>query len=68
MKRQSQKGNPDLFDLAWLDDEELHKFQEAMVSYRENELCGYWLHSNEQVATRASKLRICPLPRPETQI
>ena len=61
MKRQSQKGNPDLFDLAWLDDEELHKLQEAMVSYRENELCGYWLHClNEQLAIRAGKLRIIP--------
>jgi hypothetical protein len=61
MKRQSQKDNPDLFDLAWLDDEELHKLQEAMVSYRENELCGYWLHClNEQVAIRAGKLRIMP--------
>jgi hypothetical protein len=69
MKRQSQKNNPDLFDLAWLDDEELHKLQEAMVSYRENELCGYWLHClNEQVAIRAGKLRIMPVPRPETQI
>ena len=59
MKRQSQKGNPDLFDLAWLDDEELHKLQEAMVSYRENELCGYWLHClNEKLTIRASKLRI----------
>jgi hypothetical protein len=61
MKRQSQKGYPDLFDLAWLDDEELHKLQEAMVSYRENELCAYWLHCfNEQLAIRAGKLRIMP--------
>ena len=61
MKRQSQKGHPDAFDLAWLDDEELHKLQEAMVSYRENELCGYWLHClNEQLAIRAGKLRIMP--------
>jgi hypothetical protein len=61
MKRKIQKGNPDAFDLAWLDDEELHKLQEAMVSYRENELCGYWLHClNEQIAIRAGKLRIMP--------
>ena len=61
MKRQSQQGNPDLFDLAWLDEEELHKLQEAMVSYRENELCAYWLHClNEQLAIRAGKLHIMP--------
>ena len=64
MKRKIQKVNPDAFDLAWLDDEELHKLQEAMVSYRENELCGYWLHClNEQLAIRAGKLRIMPVPR-----
>ena len=61
MKRKIQKGNPDAFDLAWLDDEELHKLQQVMVSYRQNELCGYWLHClNEQVAIRAGKLRIMP--------
>jgi hypothetical protein len=61
MIRKIQKGNADAFDLAWLDDEELHKLQEAMVSYRENELCGYWLHClNEQIAIRAGKLRIMP--------
>ena len=31
MKRQFQKANPNFFDLAWLDDEELHKLQEAML-------------------------------------
>jgi hypothetical protein len=35
MKRRFQKTDPDAFDLAWLDDEELHKLQEAMLSYRE---------------------------------
>ena len=61
MKRQSQKGGPDVFDLAWLDDEELHKLQEAMQSNRENHICGYWLHClNEQLAIRAGKLRIMP--------
>jgi hypothetical protein len=38
MKRKFQKGNPDLFDLVWLDDEELHKLQEAMQSNRENHI------------------------------
>jgi hypothetical protein len=61
MKRQSKKGHPDAFDLAWLDHEELHKLQQAMLSYRENELCAYWLHClNEQLAIRAGKLRIMP--------
>ena len=49
MKRHFQKANPDAFDLAWLDDEELHKLQEAMLSYGENEM-----------AIRAGKLRIIP--------
>jgi hypothetical protein len=58
MKQQFQKDDPDIFDLAWLDDEELHKLQEAMLSYHEN---AYWLHClNEQVAIRAGKLRVIP--------
>ena len=61
MKRKFQKGHPDVFDLAWLDDEELHKLQEAMLSCRENELCAYWLHClNEQRAIRAGKLSVIP--------
>jgi hypothetical protein len=47
--------------LAWLDDEELHKLQEAMLSSCDNKVCAYWLHClNEQVAIRAAKLRILP--------
>ena len=69
MKRQFQKADPDSFDLAWLDDEELHKLQEAMISYRDNDICAYWLHClNEQVAIRTGKLRILPVPRVGTQI
>jgi hypothetical protein len=61
MKRQFQKADPNFFDLAWLDDEELHTLQEAMLSSRENDICGYWLRClNEQVAIRAGKLRILP--------
>ena len=61
MKRQFQKGDPDVFDLAWLDEEELQKLQDAMLSSRENDICAYWLHClNEQVAIRAGKLRIIP--------
>ena len=61
MKRQFQKGDSDVFDLAWLDDEELHKLEKAMLSYRANDICAYWLHClNEQLAIRAGKLRIIP--------
>ena len=61
MKRQFQKGDPDVFDLAWLDDEELHKLEEDMLSYRDNDICAYWLHClKEQVAIRVGKLRIIP--------
>jgi hypothetical protein len=61
MKRQFQKGDPDAFDLAWLDHEELQKLQEAMLSYRDNDICAHWLHClNEQLTIRAGKLRIMP--------
>jgi hypothetical protein len=61
MKRHFQRSYPDVFDLAWLDDEELKKLHEAMQSNRENHMCGYWLHClNEQLAIRANKLRIIP--------
>ncbi len=61
MKRHFQKAGPDAFNLAWLDDEELHKLQEAMLSYHENDICAYWLHClKEQMAIRAGKLRILP--------
>ena len=61
MKRQFQKSDPNFFDLAWLDDEELHKLREVMLSNHENDICAYWLHClNEQVAIRAGKLRIIP--------
>lgn len=61
MKQQFHKSDPNVFDMAWLEDEELHKLQEVMLSYRENGICSYWLHClNEQVAIRAGKLRIIP--------
>jgi len=61
MKRQFQKSNPDVFDLAWLDDEELEALQRAMLSNSTNEICAYWLRSlNEQAAIRTGKLRIIP--------
>ena len=61
MTREFKKGDPDLFDLAWLDHEELQKFQEAMLSYSANDICRYWLHClNEQAAIRSGKLRVIP--------
>ena len=61
MTREFKKGDPDLFDLAWLDHEELQKFQEAMLSYSANDICRYWLHClNEQAAIRSGKLRVVP--------
>ena len=61
MKEQVQRGDPGVFDLAWLDDEELEALRRAMLSNRRNEICAYWLRSlNEQAAIRARKLRIIP--------
>ena len=61
MERKFHKGDRGVFDLAWLDDEELQKLQETMLSNYENDICVYWLHClKEQVAIRAGKLRILP--------
>jgi hypothetical protein len=61
MKQRFQRVDPDVFDLAWLDDEEIKALQRAMVSNSTNELCAYWLRSlNEQAAIRTGKLRIIP--------
>jgi hypothetical protein len=61
MKQRFQRGDPDVFDLAWLDDEELEALQGSMLSNRRNEICAYWLRSlNEQSAIRTGKLRIIP--------
>jgi hypothetical protein len=61
MKRGPLKADRDGFDLAWLDDEEIHRLQDAMLSSGENDICAYWLHClNEQLAIRAGKLRIMP--------
>jgi hypothetical protein len=60
MKQQFQRDNPDVFDLAWLDDEELAALQRKLAD-GENEICAYWLRSlNEQAAIRTGKLRIIP--------
>ena len=59
MKQRFQRV--DVFDLDWLDDEELEALQQVMLSNRENEICAYWLRSlNEQAAIRTGKLRIIP--------
>ena len=61
MKEQFQKGDPDVFNLAWLDDEELEALRRALLSNSKNEICAYWLRSlNEQSAIRTGKLRIFP--------
>jgi hypothetical protein len=61
MKQRFQRGDPDVFDLAWLDDEELEALQRAMLANSKNEICAYWLRSlNEQAAIRTGKLRIIP--------
>jgi hypothetical protein len=61
MKQRFQRGDPDVFDLAWLDQEELEALQRAMLGNSDNEICAYWLRSlNEQAAIRTGKLRIIP--------
>ena len=61
MKQRFQRVDPDVFDLAWLDDQELERLQRAMLSNSANELCVYWLRSlNEQAAIRTGKPRIIP--------
>jgi hypothetical protein len=61
MKQRVQRGDPDAFDLAWLDDEELETLRRAVLSSNENKICAYWLRSlNEQAAIRTGKLRIIP--------
>jgi hypothetical protein len=61
MKQRFQRDDPDVFDLAWLDDEELKALQRTMLSNCKNEFCAYWLRPlNEQAAIRTGKLRIIP--------
>lgn len=61
MKEVFQKSDPNVFNLAWLADEELKALQRAMLANRRNEICAYWLRSlNEQSAIRTGKLRIIP--------
>ena len=61
MKQRFQRGDSDVFDLAWLDPEELETLQRAMLTNGDNKICAYWLRSlNEQAAIRTRKLRIIP--------
>jgi hypothetical protein len=61
MNRQFHEGDPEVFDLAWLSDQELEMLQGAMLSNDQNAICAYWLRSlNEQAALRTGKLRIIP--------
>ncbi len=61
MKQRFKKIDPDVFNLAWLDDEELEALRRALVQSSDNEICAYWLRSlHEQAAIRSGKLRIIP--------
>jgi len=61
MKQRLQEGDSEVFDLAWLDQEELAALQRGMLANSDNEICEYWLRSlNEQAAIRARRLRIVP--------
>jgi hypothetical protein len=61
MKQRFQRNDPDVFDLAWLADEELEALRGALHSNSKNDICAYWLRSlNEQAAIRTGKLRIIP--------
>jgi|SRR5688572_18056684 len=61
MKQRFQRSDPDVFNLAWLDDEELEALRRELLSKSKNEICAYWLRSlNEQAAIRTGKLRIIP--------
>jgi hypothetical protein len=68
MKQRFQRGDPDVFNLAWLDDQELEALRGAMLSNGRNEICAYWLRPfNEQSAIHTGKLGSFPAPRPETR-
>jgi hypothetical protein len=61
MKQLFQRGDSDVFDLGWLDQEELQALQRVMLANSDNQICAYWLRSlNEQAAIRTEKLRIIP--------
>lgn len=55
MKQRFQRVDPNVFDLAWFDDEELEALQRVMLSNRENEICAYWLRSLNEQAPFARK-------------
>jgi hypothetical protein len=67
MKQRFQRDDPDVFDLAWLDDEELAVLQRILADH-ENEICAYWLRSlNEQAAFAPGNFGSSPVLRPETR-
>jgi hypothetical protein len=68
VKQRFQKDDPDVFNLAWLDDEELDALRRALVSNSENEICAYWLRSlNEQAAIAPGNFGSSPVPRLKTR-
>jgi hypothetical protein len=59
MSEPIELDNPNVFDLAWLDDDELQTLQEVLLANRKNQICAQWLQPfNEQAAIRSGKLRI----------
>jgi hypothetical protein len=51
--------DPNVFDLAWLDDAELQTLRAAMLSNPKNQICAQWLKPlNEQAAIRSGKPQI----------
>jgi hypothetical protein len=62
------KGGSDVFDLAWLDQEELEALLRAMLANSDNEICGIgcgpWM---SRPPFALENFGSCPVPRPETQ-
>jgi hypothetical protein len=51
--------DPNVFDLAWLDDDELQTLQDVLLANRKNQICAQWLQPFiEQAAIRTDKLRM----------
>ena len=59
MSEPIELDDPNVFDLAWLDDDELQTLQEVLLANRQNQICAQWLQPfNEQAAIRRGKLRM----------
>jgi hypothetical protein len=59
MSEPIELDDPNVFDLAWLDDDELQTLQEVLLANRNNQICAEWLQPfTEQAAIRSGKLRM----------